>query len=61
MSKSRVFLKDLEKDLKVSRPKLLSTLKKLNIVPDKRRDDDGNRASLTVTKSSVKRIQKALS
>jgi murein tripeptide amidase MpaA len=57
---SRVFIKDLEKTLNVSRPKLLSTLKKLNIQPSKRRDEDGNRASLTIAESAVKKVRKHL-
>jgi hypothetical protein len=60
VTESRVFIKDLERKLNVSRPKLLNALKKLKIEPSKRRDDEGNRAALTVAESVVKKIKKQL-
>jgi len=59
MRKDSIPLKDLEKELQVSRPKLTNVLLKLRISPVKRQGND-NRQTLTVTSTESQKIREAL-
>ena len=59
ISKDRIPLVDVEKELKLNRHQLLKVLKKLHIEPTKRRREPDNRTVPTVHVKSMKKIKKA--